>query len=166
MRSFLLRGDRVHLGPKAHTTSHQKNYEGKPISWEGHHPYTNVLWLAYIYRYLVDNYQGDKKELARFKRATTELVSHLDPGAPRHILSFSSAVDVVKFAVEADWITPEQLLGEDSSPECSGDISAVGNGSILIQSQSLYGEDSCQRRSPRRLEKRAFELSRGRYLGP
>ncbi|KAK3375232.1 hypothetical protein B0H63DRAFT_482274 [Podospora didyma] len=94
MRSFLLKGDRVHLAPKSHSTPYDTAIDGHPISWEPHYPYTNVLWLAYIFQYLMSHFKGDGKELGLLKHTTKELLSHLDPEAPRQILSFPSAVDV------------------------------------------------------------------------
>ncbi|KAH6636489.1 hypothetical protein F5144DRAFT_546590 [Chaetomium tenue] len=93
-----------------------------PLSWATHAPYTNVLWLAYLFRYLVDHFDTAKggageggaegrkhqqrrrqEELRAFRRETRELQAHLDPAAPRGVLSFPSAAEVVGFAVEAGW---------------------------------------------------------------
>ena len=114
MRSFLIKGDRVHLPPAAHDTPYTLDVDGTPISWAPYYPYTNVLWLAYIYQYLVAHFRGDKKELTGFRRATKELLSHLDPEVPRRVLSFPSACDVVRYAAEAGWITEDQLMGDAS----------------------------------------------------
>ncbi|KAK0738419.1 hypothetical protein B0T18DRAFT_483320 [Schizothecium vesticola] len=112
MRSFLLAGDRAHLPPEAHDVPYAPSalVGGAPLSWAGHYPYTNVLWLAYIYRFLVEHFRGEKKALAAWRRETRELARHLDPAAPRAVLSFGSACDVVKFAAEAGWVTEEQLM--------------------------------------------------------
>jgi serine/threonine-protein kinase haspin len=146
MRSFLLKNDRVHLAPKLHSTPYDQGVDG-PISWARHYPYTNVLWLAYIYQYLVKNFRGDKRELAQFRRATKELLAHLDPEAPRQILSFPSAADVVRYAAEAGWITEEQLLGEQSRLDNSDMWSVAASESIFEEREA---EDSHLRRSPRR----------------
>ncbi|KAK1750742.1 hypothetical protein QBC47DRAFT_393413 [Echria macrotheca] len=139
MRSFLLRGDRCHLPPEAHDTPRALDFQGQPISWETHHPYTNVLWLAYIYQYLVEHFRGDRKELSAFKKRTKELWAHLNPEAPRHILSFPSAVDVVRYAAEAGWITEEQVMDE---------ASRMGDESIILDTRAE--ETAHLRRSPRR----------------
>ncbi|KAK8092105.1 HASPIN protein kinase [Apiospora hydei] len=57
MRSFLLRGDRTCLPPKGHQVPYQEGIDG-PLCWALHEPYMNVLWLAYIYEYLIDNFRG------------------------------------------------------------------------------------------------------------
>jgi len=127
------------LPPDAHDTPRALDFQGQPISWEAHHPYTNVLWLAYIYRYLVEHFRGDRKELSAFKKRTKELWAHLNPEAPRNILSFPSAVDVVRYAAEAGWITEEQLMDE---------ASRMGDESIIMDTRAE--ETAHLRRSPRR----------------
>ncbi|KAL2156210.1 hypothetical protein VTH82DRAFT_955 [Thermothelomyces myriococcoides] len=133
MRSYLIHGDRVAKpSPREHTTPYpiaaatttatttptaggQEQQRRQPISWRGYHPYTNVLWLAYLYAFLVRHFAGDARELKRFRRETRELWAHLDPGAPRDVLSFPSAGDVVRFAVEAGWIAEEQVVDGEAS---------------------------------------------------
>ncbi|KAH8909812.1 hypothetical protein BR93DRAFT_924819 [Coniochaeta sp. PMI_546] len=146
MRSFLLTGDRVCLPPKSHNKSYDVGIDGGKISWTRYYPYTNVLWLAYIYQYLVDNFGGEKKVLTQFKKATKEMWLHLNPEAPRTILSFSSAGDVVRFAVDCGWIMEEQLVGEGSFVGEDG-ASTTLNESI-IEASTLH--DVHLRRSPRR----------------
>ncbi|KAK0621261.1 hypothetical protein B0T17DRAFT_494555 [Bombardia bombarda] len=113
MRSFLLRHDRVHLAPEHHHTPYDLDVLDRPLSWTPHYPYTNVLWLAYIYRYIIEHFTGDKAELLAFRKMTREMARHLDPEAPRRWLSFGSAVDVVRFVVEAGWVTEAQLMEDD-----------------------------------------------------
>lgn len=120
MRSHLLKGDRVHLPPNCHSTPYDKGPDGEHISWKDYHPYTNVLWLAYLYGYLVRNFCGEKSELAAFRRATRELWVHMSPDAPPSVLSFPSATDIVRFAVEAGWLTEAQLVGGSNG---TGDVS-------------------------------------------
>lgn len=114
MRSFLLRADRTCLPPEAHDTPYAKGIDG-PLSWDAYAPYTNVLWLAYLYEYLTSHFKGDKKELERFKKETEELWEYLDPDAGEDVPCFGCAADVVCFAVEAGWIRQEQLNGADES---------------------------------------------------
>ncbi|CAK7241806.1 MAG: hypothetical protein STHCBS139747_003277 [Sporothrix thermara] len=176
MRSHLLKGDRVHLPPDCHQTPYDDGPNGQPISWKDYHPYTNVLWLAYLYGYLVRNFSGSKQELVSFRRATRELWLHLSPDAPPSVLSFPSATDIVRFAVEAGWLTEAQLLGgcgEDSlisrhsltgrltatidvpvqlneaAVEAVMDVSVSANESI-IEAHIVDRDESEPRRSPRR----------------
>jgi serine/threonine-protein kinase haspin len=87
--------------------------KGKPISWRDYHPYTNVLWLAYLYEYLTSHFRGeDPRELEDFLRETAELRTHLDPKAPPRVLSFPCAGEVIRFAVEAGWVGEDQLVGD------------------------------------------------------
>jgi len=149
MRSFLLKGDRVHLPPAAHTTPYDAGPEG-PISWTAHYPYTNVLWLAYIYQYLVAHFKGDRKDLSSFKRATKELLAHLNPEAPRNVLSFPSACGVVRYAAEAGWIAEQQLIDEASRLDDWEGGSVAYNESIVIEAKITEMDHSHLRRSPRR----------------
>ncbi|EGS20645.1 uncharacterized protein CTHT_0024810 [Thermochaetoides thermophila DSM 1495] len=113
MRSYLLLKDRTKvLAPEKHSKPYVRCLfpPFDPISWQVHEPYTNVLWLAYLYEYLVQHFKGDAKQLRRFKKETAEMWMHLDPDAPRGVLSFPSAGDVVRFAVEAGWIGEEQVV--------------------------------------------------------
>lgn len=145
MRSYLLKGDRIWLPPKAHKKPYQKGSLGTPISWYAHYSYTNVLWLAYLYDYLVANFQGSKKELSAFKRETQELWMHLDPESSLEIMSFSSAEDIVEFVAEAGWITEEQLMGSAREDESF----MVGEESI-IEARTARADDAHLRRSPRK----------------
>ena len=167
MRAFLIHGDRLLPGttaPSAHTTpyprrsTHQANTQQPntqqpntqtstaPISWSAYAPYTNVLWLAYLYAYLISHFpttassKGDKgsekereKELKAFRRETRELRAHLDPAAPRGVLSFPSAGEVVRFAVEAGWVGEGQVVegvwaGEEGEGSWVGDGDGDGDG--------------------------------------
>ncbi|KAI1134903.1 hypothetical protein F5Y05DRAFT_195583 [Hypoxylon sp. FL0543] len=110
MRSYMLRGDRVCLPPESHNKAYEVGIDG-PITWAQYEPYTNVLWLAYLYKWMVKHFKGLKKELNVFKRLTKELWSHLDPDAHERIPSFASASEVVRFAIEARWIQEDQLMG-------------------------------------------------------
>ncbi|KAM5351453.1 hypothetical protein ACJ41O_004176 [Fusarium nematophilum] len=114
MRSFLLRADRKCLPPEAHDTPYAKGLDG-PLSWDAYAPYTNVLWLAYLYEYLVEHFAGEKKELARFKKETREMWKYLNPDAGGNVPCFGCAADVVCFAVEAGWVRQDQLNGVEES---------------------------------------------------
>ncbi|KAM0562272.1 hypothetical protein ACHAPJ_002719 [Fusarium lateritium] len=114
MRSFLLRADRTCLPPEAHNTPYAKGVDG-PLSWDAYAPYTNVLWLAYLYEYLTIHFKGDKKELTRFKKETREMWKYLNPDAEESVPCFGCAADVVCFAVEAGWIRQDQLNGTEES---------------------------------------------------
>lgn len=152
MRSFLLAGDRAHLPPEAHDVPYAPSAltGGAPLSWAGHHPYTNVLWLAYIYRFLVEHFRGEKKALAAWRRETRELARHLDPAAPRAVLSFGSACDVVRYAADAGWVTEEQLMDGGGG---AGEGGSWLGGSVRCNESIVEegaGEERGVRRSPRK----------------
>ncbi|KAF9874150.1 hypothetical protein CkaCkLH20_08522 [Colletotrichum karsti] len=117
MRSFLIRGERGCLPPTAHKSPYPKAADGEPLSWDVYVPYTNVLWLAYLYQYMIKGFKGDKKDVAEFKKATKELWKYLDPEAKAGVPAFGCAADVVRFAFEAGWIGEEQLMGGEEERE-------------------------------------------------
>ncbi|KAI0446050.1 hypothetical protein F4803DRAFT_77414 [Xylaria telfairii] len=143
MRSFLLRGDRVCLPPEDHRKPYADGIDG-PITWAIYEPYTNVLWLAYLYDWMVKNFRGLKKELNSFKRATKELWSYLDPEADESVPGFESASDILRYAVEIGWIDEDHLMG--SREEIEKSIL-----SILTTDDAEGGvAERSVRRSPRR----------------
>ncbi|KAM0818130.1 hypothetical protein AB5N19_03937 [Seiridium cardinale] len=152
MRSFFLRGDRVCLPPKSHQVAYAEGIDG-PISWAQHEPYTNVLWLAYIYEYIVLHFQGPRKELNAFRRTTKDLWTHLDPEADDSVPGFASASDIVVFAVESGWIDEDQLMGGRSMIERSI-LSILTNDESVQDLQTLEEESASLRRSPRRRQQR------------
>lgn len=143
MRSFILRADRKCLPPEGHKTPYAKGVNGT-LSWEVFAPYTNVLWLAYIYSYLIDSFKGERKELQNFKKETSELWKYLNPNAEEDVPCFGSAIDLVGFAVESGWVTPGQLAGSSNSM-------LERDGSIIFQRDvDEEDDDGSLRRSPRR----------------
>ncbi|KAI0177150.1 hypothetical protein BJ166DRAFT_506240 [Pestalotiopsis sp. NC0098] len=152
MRSFMLQGDRIWLPPTSHKTPYAEGVDG-PISWLQHEPYTNVLWLAYIYDYIVSNFRGPKKELNAFKRTTKEFWTHLDPEADADIPAFASASDIVMFAVEAGWIDEDQLVGGRSMMEKSI-LSILSTDDRGRDSNVFDGQSPSVRRSPRKSQPR------------
>ncbi|KAI1268690.1 hypothetical protein F5Y18DRAFT_239570 [Xylariaceae sp. FL1019] len=152
MRSFLLRGDRVSLPPARHKTAYAPGIDG-PISWTTHEPYTNVLWLAYLYDWMVEHFRGPKKEVNTFKRATKEFWSYLDPEAAADLPGFDSASDIVRYAVEAGWLDEDQLMGgRDEIEKSILSILTVDDGHDSLLDPSL-------RRSPRKHRPSAIPAS-------
>ncbi|UNI14280.1 Non-specific serine/threonine protein kinase [Purpureocillium takamizusanense] len=150
MRSFLLRGDRKCIPAEGHRTPYAWGIDG-PLSWEVYAPYTNVLWLAYLYEHLLDSFGGSsnknkKKDTipTEFQEETTELWKHLNPEADESVPCFGSAADIVCFAVESGWISAEQLHGASASMLDRED-------SIIVSREDGDGDgDASLRRSPRR----------------
>lgn len=141
MRSFLLHADRTCIPPEQHNEPYAKGIDG-PICWEDYAPYTNVLWLAYLYEYLTNNFVGDQSELEHFKKETEELWKYLDPEAKPDVPCFGGAEDIVGFAIEAGWIKPEQLVALDASVMEKED-------SII-----LWRDEGCLNTPSKRLSKR------------
>lgn len=119
MRCHLLRGDRTHLPPNdpSYSQPYPSTFEGRPLDWGVYAPYTNVLWLAYIYSFLTNpkNFKGsDKNQLRAFKKETRGMWAHLNPDANKDVQPFLCASDVVLWGVEMEWIDPKQLAGLES----------------------------------------------------
>lgn len=124
------------------------------MTWEVYAPYTNVLWLAYIYDYLVSNFVGDSKELAEFKKETKELWTHLNPkGRSEKMACFGTAGDTVRYAIESGWILEDQIVGSSGGGNTSTFLTEREESIILSLDE---GSDECGgirnslRRSPRR----------------
>lgn len=141
MRSFLLRADRKCLPPEAHDVPYAEGIDG-PLSWEVYAPYTNVLWLAYLYTYLMSNFVGDAEEHQHFVDETREMWKYLNPDAGLDVPCFGSAEDIVCFAVEAGWIREDQLVDVGAS--------MIDKEDSIILSRDDIVRDSPRRRSPRR----------------
>ncbi|KAF3064391.1 Serine/threonine-protein kinase haspin [Daldinia childiae] len=148
MRSFMLRGDRVCLPPKSHKTPYEEGIDG-PICWAQHEPYTNVLWLAYIYQWMVKHFKGPKKEVNAFKRATKEFWTYLDPDAAENVPGFGSASDIVRFALESGWIEEDQLMGMRDEVEKSI-LSILTTNDLGREIDEETFAEAYLRRSPRR----------------
>ena len=141
MRSYILLEDRKCLPPEAHDTPYAEGLDG-PISWEAFVPYTNVLWLAYLYQYLTTNFVGDAKELKHFQKETEELWEYLNPEAEPDLPLFGSAEAIVGFAVDAGWMRADQVVELGTSLLDKED-------SIILLKDECDGDTSL-RRSPRR----------------
>ncbi|KAI0200725.1 hypothetical protein F4808DRAFT_149978 [Astrocystis sublimbata] len=145
MRSFMLRGDRVCLPPEDHQKPYAEGIDG-PITWAIHEPYTNVLWLAYIYEWMVDNFRGLRRELNSFRRVTKEMWSFLDPQADESVPGFGSASDILRYAVETGWVDEDHLMGGRDEVERSI-LSILPVDDV---ESSACAADRSVRRSPRR----------------
>lgn len=143
MRSFLLRGDRVCLPPGDHNEPYAVGIDG-PLNWAIYEPYTNVLWLAYLYEWMTGHFRGAKKELNSFKRATKEFWSYLDPEADEDTPGFESASDILRYTVEIGWLNEDQLISGRDEVEKS--ILSI----LTLEDAEDGVADRSGRRSPRR----------------
>ncbi|KAG9253322.1 uncharacterized protein F5Z01DRAFT_658504 [Emericellopsis atlantica] len=143
MRSFLLKADRTCLPPEEHCVPYAKGVDG-PLSWEVYAPYTNVLWLAYLYEYLIKNFKGERAEVLAFRRATREFWIYLNPRAKPDVPMFGSAADIVCYAVEAGWMSEGQIL------EGASVVEREDTSIILSKEDAAADADLSTRQSPRR----------------
>lgn len=131
------------LPPEDHDEPYAEGIDGA-ITWASHEPYTNVLWLAYLYEWIVGHFRGPKKEVNAFKRATKELWSYLDPEADEDTPGFEGASDILRFAVEIGWIDEDQLM--DSRDEIEKSILSI----LSVDDREGGVADRSLRKSPRR----------------
>lgn len=115
MRTLLATGLRNHQPAKWHKEN------PTPNSWKEHIPYTNVLWIRYLYNWLT-NKKASKlynkwKEYNEFLSDTKEFDRKLVPRTRTTKSSFGSASEVLQYMVEEGWVSVEQAesYGFDSS---------------------------------------------------
>jgi serine/threonine-protein kinase haspin len=116
MRNYLSTGERL----PTPVTAKSKSIEASGHTWAEYTPYSNVLWIRYLYFYLERNFKkhgGVKAELKEFQGQTKEFKTKLDPRTAVHNGAFESAQEVLMFVVEKGWVSQEQLeeRGVDSS---------------------------------------------------
>lgn len=112
------------------------------IDWGRFNPYTNVLWLAYIYGYLTDHFCGSAQQLVNFRRETLELARLLDPdtyGGGCEEDGFLSASEVVTFAVDRGWLGAEQVVAGPCGADATSPEASIL--SLLSASDDCYSEE-------------------------
>jgi hypothetical protein len=97
-------------------------------TWAEFIPFTNVLWIHYLYIVLRDKYErlmGLTDELKRFLVETEELYKKLMPRTRANKGGFECASQITEYAFNRGWITQVQLgmLG-DTGPGYSDMSSA------------------------------------------
>ena len=117
MRTHLLQGSRQ-IRPRCWHVNETKYLDGH--SWKEFTPYSNVLWLKYVFGYVQKNFKqsgGSAEELSKFEDLTRELKKKLNPLFKVENGAFTTAEDVYQYVVEKEWISAEQVaaLQEDSS---------------------------------------------------
>jgi hypothetical protein len=103
-------------------------------AWRKFKPYSNALWIYYIFDFLVTNYKGGES-LDRFLGETKELRRRLDPDTPRWRSAFDSACDVLEFCEEEGWITQAESLnpaaidgGDNNAGAVDGESAEASHG--------------------------------------
>ena len=114
MRTYLTTGERT-TNP---VPNNAKNISEDGHSWKEYTPYSNVLWIRYLYFYLQRDFKkhgGDKAVLKEFQEQTKVLRTRMDTRTKDG--AFMSAQEVLIHVVEQGWVSEEQLeeRGVDSS---------------------------------------------------
>jgi hypothetical protein len=136
--------------------SHQADEKPKAPkgAWRKFKPYSNVLWIYYLFDFLLKNYKGSEA-LDHFMRETKVLCRNLEPGTGHWGGKFTSACDILEFCEEEGWITQAEALGlpSDAAPETvdkneaayNENGEAVGDENdkaIYGENEAIYGEDN------------------------
>ncbi|KFY61624.1 hypothetical protein V497_02815 [Pseudogymnoascus sp. VKM F-4516 (FW-969)] len=58
----------------------KKEAKGEESRWAKHHPYTNVLWLAYVLEYSISHFEGPKSALKMFEEEVAAVRARLGKG--------------------------------------------------------------------------------------
>ena len=114
MRTYLTTGERT----AKPVPDNAKNINEDGYSWKEYMPYSNVLWIRYLYFYLQRDFKkqgGEKAVLKEFLAQTKELRTRMDTRTKEG--AFGSAQEVLVYVVEQGWVSEEQLeeRGVDSS---------------------------------------------------
>ncbi|OBT46868.1 hypothetical protein VE00_01919 [Pseudogymnoascus sp. WSF 3629] len=71
---------REHVIAQELLTGVQQTGKGEEGRWAKHHPYTNVLWLAYVLEYSISHFEGPKSELKMFEGEIKDVRTRLRKG--------------------------------------------------------------------------------------
>ncbi|RDW59822.1 hypothetical protein BP6252_12909 [Coleophoma cylindrospora] len=117
MRTHLFFGTFQFMKASWHTEASKSR--AKSHTWQEHIPYTNALWIGYIFEFLFQGYMPKPEPRKRskpkfspeqkmFEAETKEIRKRLTPGW-RNDERFTSAGEVLEYAVEQGWISPTQV---------------------------------------------------------
>jgi len=83
-------------------------------TWKGFMPYTNVIWVYYLFNYTTNKYEG-VLPLGDFLKETKELRGKLDPDRRCSNGGFTCASEILDYCVRQGWIDEEDLIDSDVS---------------------------------------------------
>lgn len=118
MRTHLFTGGRTMFPRAWHDEDSRQLNNG--YTWREFRPYSNVLWIKYLFGYLKKNYKdsgGDPSDWSRFSVETSEFTKRLNFKTLVANGAFSTAGDAFEYICEKGWLTAEQIvdLAEGSS---------------------------------------------------
>lgn len=82
--------------------------------WADFTPYTNVIWISYLFNYTINKYTG-VTSLAGFLKETKDLRDRLHPDRSAPNGGFTRASDILAYCVTQGWIHAEDLVDANSS---------------------------------------------------
>lgn len=75
-------------------------------------PYTNVIWIWYLFDYTIKKYEG-VLPLTEFLKETGELREKLDPDRRIFNGGFGCASEILDYCVRQGWVYEEDLMDSD-----------------------------------------------------
>lgn len=109
MRSWVFERKTSSTGPDYHDTPYDSL--NTDASWEDYAPYTNVLWLWFLFDWLINRLEessGGSAAVERFREETKELAARLCPD-DKTASNYKDAADVANYAMRLGWIAIEDL---------------------------------------------------------
>jgi serine/threonine-protein kinase haspin len=97
--------------------SHPSFEKAEPPSsgtWKDFMPYTNVIWIYYLFNYTINKYEG-VLPLGDFLKETREVREMLDPDRRCFNTGFTCASEILNYCVRQGWIDEEDLIDSDTS---------------------------------------------------
>ena len=85
--------------------------EGGESRWAKHHPYTNVLWLAYVLEYCISHFEGPKSALKLFEEEVADVRTRLGRGKEKG--GWGSVAEVREEVWGRGWVGLEEEEEEE-----------------------------------------------------
>ncbi|KAF4622651.1 hypothetical protein G7Y89_g14377 [Cudoniella acicularis] len=128
MRTHLFTGTRTMYKKTWHNAASRSLSNGH--TWSEHIPYTNVIWISYLFNYLKRIFkettdEDGLAELKKFIEETKEFSKCLDTRTKVENGAFMCAQDVFAYVIEVGWMTREQAEFNDPFDEEFGDHEGV-----------------------------------------
>ncbi|ELR06928.1 hypothetical protein VC83_05936 [Pseudogymnoascus destructans] len=101
---------REHVVAEELLTGAQQTGNGTEGRWAKHHPYTNILWLAYVLEYCISHFEGPKGELKMFEGEIRGVRARLRKGKEEG--GWRSTAEVREEVWGRGWVVLEEKVEE------------------------------------------------------
>ena len=102
---------------QSHGISHRSFARDSPPlgTWKDFMPYTNAIWIYYLFDYIIKKYEGSATPLNNFLKETKELRENLDPDRRISDGGFRSAAEILDYCVKQGWIDEVDMIDLETS---------------------------------------------------